>query len=131
MKKYIFASLLLITSLAFPAEEKKQETQKPKEKEKITPLTISKNIQKSIMILNPKERAEDYVKAFEMLKKNKPSSKIYFRLSSNKIINNIIDMNMLENGSLILFKTSSTKGTNFLIVPTEEIESVGHLWHSI
>ena len=129
MKKIIFSIFTLSTCFIL-AEEKTtttpDDTKKEKEKS-VLPLPTDKQQQRSIMIIEPKARAEDFIKSFEMLKKDKPSSRIYYKLFNNQTINNIIDINMLDNGTLILFKIATTQGTKFLIVPTEDIESIGHL----
>ena len=129
MKK-ILCAVLLLTSCFIWSEEKaeKPTEEKTKEKElKIIPLPPQKELQRSIMIVQPKDKASDFIKAFELLKKEKPSSKIYYKLYSNRIINNIIDTSMLENGTLILFKIATSQGTKLIIVPVEEIEEIGHI----
>lgn len=129
MKKILYAVLLLTSCFIWSEEKAEKPTEeKTKEKEvKIIPLPPQKELQRSVMIVQPKDKASDFIKAFELLKKEKPSSKIYYKLYSNRTINNIIDVSMLENGTLILFKIATSQGTKLIIVPVEEIEEIGHI----
>jgi hypothetical protein len=129
MKKFIILPYLL--ALCFLSAQEKNlppEMNQTKEKSSIPilpPNSFAKE-QRSIMVIPPKERALDYVKAFELLKLEKPSAKIFFQLSSNKIINNIIDIALLDNGTLLLFKIATTQGTKLVIVPIEDIQEISH-----
>lgn len=82
---------------------------------------------KSYISIDAKKRAEDYLKAYELLRKDKPSSRIFFKLTNGSSISNIADVQIVENGTLILFKTTTTQGFKYEIVPVEEISSLGHL----
>lgn len=129
MKKLLCIALLSISCCIW-SEEKAEKPADEKNKEKeltILPLPQQKELQRSIMIVQPKDKAADLVKAFELLKREKNSSKIYYQLSSNRTINNIIDVNMLDNGTLILFRVATSQGTRIVIVPTEDIQEIGHL----
>ena len=135
MKKtiYIFIiSAILLSFIAgaiFAAEETMQEPKvKPKqsEDEKITTFPKDKT-SNSVFVIDPKKRADDLKKCFETLKKDKPSSRIFFKLKDGSTIANILDITPLENGTMIIFKTSSTQGTKFIIAPIEDIDKIGHL----
>lgn len=131
MKK-IFC-LALISSFAFAQEtapEKAEGQSKLKKEEvKIIPMPTSsqQTAQRSIMIVQPKEKAADFIQAFELLKKEKPSSRIFFKLYSGKTINNILEVSMLDNGTLILFKVPTSQGTKSHVVSTEDIEEISHI----
>jgi hypothetical protein len=125
---FLSVCFLLAQEKPITPEVKKEQ---PKEEKPLTATVpiISNQIkeQRSVMVVSPKERALDYIKAFELLKLEKPSAKIYFQLFSNKVINNIIDLSILDNGTLVLFKIATTQGTKLLIVPIEDIQEISHL----
>ncbi|MFA5249987.1 MAG: hypothetical protein WC371_01070 [Parachlamydiales bacterium] len=82
---------------------------------------------KSVLAIDAKKRAEDYLKAYELMRKEKPSSKIFFKLANGSSLQNIVDLVVLENGTLILFKTTTSQGLRYEIVPIEEIVLLSHL----
>ncbi len=80
----------------------------------------------SMMVIDPKARALDFQQAYEMLRKEKTANKVQFMLINGKTISNIIDMTILSNGSLILFKFNSPQGIKFQVIPIESIEAITH-----
>lgn len=78
------------------------------------------------IFIDPKARALDFQQAFDLLRKEKTANKVQFILDNGKTISNIIDMVILSNGSLILFKFSSQQGIKYQVVPVESIESISH-----
>jgi hypothetical protein len=80
---------------------------------------------KSVCI-DPKARAMDFQQAFELLRKEKTANKVQFVLDNGKTISNIVDIVILSNGSMILFKINSQQGIKYEVVPVENIESISH-----
>ncbi len=82
---------------------------------------------KSYMMVPLPQRAKDFQDAFEMLKREKSSGKVFFQLADGTTINNVIDMTLLTNSTLILFRYSSGQGVQLRIVKVEEIGSIGYM----
>src|ERR1700722_12936489 len=58
----------------------------------------------SYMLIPLKDRAVDLQQAFDLLKKEKATGKVYFQLSDGTSISNVIDFTLMPNSSLILFR---------------------------
>jgi hypothetical protein len=76
------------------------------------------------MMISPSARALDFQQAFEQMRKEKSTGKVYFELVDGTIISNIIDMNMMANSTLILFRFNSNQGIRFQVVKVEEILNI-------
>lgn len=81
----------------------------------------------SYMPIALKERASDYKEAFEALKKEKTSAKVFFQLSDGSTISNIIDMSLTGNGHLVLFKFNTQQGIKSQVVPVEQIVQLSYM----
>lgn len=81
---------------------------------------------RSLMIIEPKARASDYQKAWEMLKQEKSTSKVYFDLVDGGQISNVIDMKMMPNDTLIVFSFSTPQGIRYQVVEVENILGIMH-----
>jgi hypothetical protein len=98
--------------------------------EEITPNTtkvvpIQSNDTRSIMVIEPTKRSEDIKSIVELLRKDKPTSKIFFKLS-NGIINNVLEVQLMTNGTILLIKSSSLQGIKYNAILTEDILEIGH-----
>lgn len=82
---------------------------------------------RSIITIEAKKRADDYLKAYLLIRQSNPSSRIFFKLANGTTLINIADVAVLENGTLMLFKTTTTQGLKNDVIPVEEIISLGHL----
>jgi len=76
---------------------------------------------RSSMMIDPKQRAQDFQQAYDMLKKEKTAGKVYFQLVDGTSIGNIIDMTSMANGTMVLFRYNSSQGIRFQIVKIEDI----------
>ena len=81
---------------------------------------------KSIMMIEPEARARDYILAFDKLRGEIPPTKIYFQLEKQAPINNIMSVELMQNGTLMLFRLSTPKGASFKIVPIEDVIEITH-----
>ncbi len=81
---------------------------------------------RSTMIINPKLRAADYQKAYELLRREKSTSKVYFQLADGSRVSNVIDMKLMPNDTLVVFRYSTPQGIRFQVVEIENIVSVMH-----
>jgi hypothetical protein len=88
--------------------------------------TLPSNIH-AVMSLDPKARALDFKEAFETLRKEKTSNKVIFRLSDGTTLANVIEMSVLGNGTLVLFKINSMQGIKLQVVEIEKIAAISHL----
>jgi hypothetical protein len=82
---------------------------------------------KSYMMIDPQSRAMDFQQAYEFLRKEKTPNKVFFQIADGSMISNIIDMTIMANGTMILFKFNSPQGIKLQFVPLENIVSVNHL----
>lgn len=82
--------------------------------------------EKSVLFIDPKHRATDYVQAFELLRKDKPSVKISLKTLGNTLIPNIAELTASSNGTLLFVKIPSNQGSKFIVIPIEEIVEIAY-----
>jgi hypothetical protein len=87
------------------------------------PMTQGTPVQ-SYMAISPSARALDFQQAFEQLRKEKTAGKVYFQLIDGTTIANIIEMSLMSNSTLILFRFNSNQGIRFQIVKIEDILNI-------
>ncbi len=80
----------------------------------------------SYMMISPTSRAMDFQTAFENLRKEKSTGKVYFQLADGSTISNVIEMTLLPNSTLILFRFNSSQGIRFQVVKVEDIMNIGY-----
>ncbi len=80
----------------------------------------------SYMMIAPAARAADFQQAFEMLKKEKTAGKVYIQLADGSTITNVIDMSLMSNSTLVLFRYNSPQGILLQLVRVEEIQTIGY-----
>lgn len=122
---YLLAMSLLLA--AAPTGTKKAELLQLEKMQKIQASSTAPQETRSMMIIEPKERANDYLKAFDMLKQEKSSAKVYFEIAGGMKITNVIDMKLMPNNTLILFRYSTPGGIKFQVVEVEDILGIHHL----
>lgn len=83
------------------------------------------NNNRGVLNLNPKERASDYVQAFNMLRKEKPTLKISIR-TSNDTLSNVTDLSTTHNGTLFFVKLLTAQGNKIQILPIEELVEISY-----
>jgi hypothetical protein len=79
------------------------------------------SLMQSYMMISPSSRAMDFQQAFEQLRKEKTAGKVYFQLSDGSTISNVIDMTLMPNSTLIIFRYNSNQGVRFQVVKVEDI----------
>jgi len=77
--------------------------------------------------IEPKARAQDYLQAFSFLRQEKTAGKVAFLLKDGSSISNIIDIHLMDQGSLLISRYNSAQGIKFRVVCLEEILRVEHL----
>jgi hypothetical protein len=80
----------------------------------------------SCMMISPADRALDFEQAFELLRKEKTTGKVFFQLSDGSIISNVIEMTLLPNSTLFLLRFNSQQGIRFQVVKIEEIKTISY-----
>jgi hypothetical protein len=90
------------------------------------PQQMQQTSTQSYMMLAPAARAADFQQAFEILKKEKTAGKVYIQLADGSRISNVIDMNLMSNSTLVLFRYNSPQGILLQLVRVEEIQTIGY-----
>ena len=81
---------------------------------------------KSILVIEPKSRASDYIQAFDMLRRDKPTLKIAIHISGGAMLENVTEVSTVKNGTLLMIKYASSSGTKYQVVPIEEIAEMSY-----
>lgn len=79
------------------------------------------------VMIDPKARALDYVEAFNKLRQEKTAGKVVFVCKDGSCISNIIDLQVMEHGSLLLLRYNSSQGIKFRVIALEDIQRLEHL----
>jgi hypothetical protein len=82
-------------------------------------------IDKSVLFIDPKGRANDYVQAFDLLRKDKPSLKIQLRTMGGATLH-ISELIASSSGTMLFAKVPANSGSKYLIVPIEEILEIAY-----
>ncbi len=80
-----------------------------------------------VMIISTEMRAKDFQKAFEYLRTRAPAAKIGVKLTNQSMIADIVKIDVMPGGTLIIFTTNTVKGLKYQIVKTEQIDSIAHV----
>jgi len=121
----LFASALFF--LATPAETPTAKEPALPKKPEIQALSHMQEQSRSVMIIDPKQRADDYVKAFAMLSQEKSATKVYFELAGGEKITNVIDLKVMPSSTVIVFRYNTPQGIKFQVVDIEDIIGIHHL----
>lgn len=81
---------------------------------------------KSLLLIDPKGRSQDYAQAFDLLRKDRPTQKIMVQLSNGMVLSSVTEVTSSQNGTLLMIKYSSNSGNKYQIVPVEEISEIGY-----
>jgi len=81
---------------------------------------------RSVMMITPKERATDYEKAFQMLRQEKSSGKVFFTLASGEKVANVIDLKLMPSSTVVVFRMTTAQGTKLRVVDIEDIIGIQH-----
>ncbi len=111
--KMFLATLIAVSALnaQHPASEK-------------TAAAVSNN--KSVIMIDPKARAADFVQAFDILRKDKPTLKISIKIANGMNLNSVSDVIATQGGTLLMIKYSSSSGLKYQIVPVEDIVEIAY-----
>jgi hypothetical protein len=76
------------------------------------------------MMIPPSARALDFQEAFESLRSEKAAGKLYFELADGSTIGNIIDMKLMSNSTLAIFRYTSNQGIRYQVVKVEDLRNL-------
>lgn len=79
-----------------------------------------------VMIISPEMRAKDFAKAFDYLKTKAPATKIGIKLLDKSTISDIVKIDVMPGGTLMIFTVSTVKGLKYQVVKTEHVDSIVH-----
>ncbi len=79
-----------------------------------------------VMVINPEMRAKDFQSAFDYLKKANNAAIISVKLKSGPLISEISSMEVMPQGTLIIFQTNTPQGLKNDVINIENIESIGY-----
>jgi len=82
------------------------------------------NSQKDVVLIDPSKRAQDFIQAYEIIKKGKSPQNIFFHLSDGRKISNVAELVPMTNGTLILFKVTTNMGSKYELISIENISSI-------
>lgn len=85
------------------------------------PSAIVQSISRSTVAIDAKARSEDILKAYDLLKREKPTLKISARTYSGQILSNVVDITAMPNGTLLLFRTSSAQGIKNQFISVDDV----------
>ncbi len=77
-----------------------------------------------LILIQPKARAEDFAKAFELLKKSSPTSRILLQTYSGQTITGLTDITILPNGTLVMLKLTGPQGLKTQIIPVDDLKDL-------
>ncbi len=80
---------------------------------------------KSVILVDPKARANDWVQTFDLLRKDKPTLKITARTASGMVMN-VTDISAAPGGTLLWIKILSNQGTKTQVVPVEDMMEINY-----
>ncbi|NGX45853.1 MAG: hypothetical protein K940chlam2_01033 [Chlamydiae bacterium] len=128
MTVLLLSMLMAIAPGSNDAEKASKAQMKEKEMQQAASLSHEKKPSaNSVMMINPKDRAEDYQKAFQVLRDEKSTSKVYFQLANGKKVSNVIEMKIMPGNTLILFRYTTPQGIKYDVAGVEDIMGIAHL----
>jgi hypothetical protein len=77
-----------------------------------------------VMLITPLDRANDILQAYNYLKQNSIASSVSVMMKDKSMFSNILDVQIMKNGTLIIFKLSTLQGERYRLVKTEDIDSL-------
>ncbi len=84
-------------------------------------------VPRSFIQLTAKERSSDYIEAFNMLKREKGTDKVFFHLIDGSSISGIVEVSPTSQNTLLFLRYNSPQGVQVRVVPLETIVGLGTL----
>lgn len=123
MKRLFLQRMGFLFLNLFPLFLIAQETQAPAapmphSMEKAAPLSSQS---RSVIMMDMKARTGDILKAYDWLKREKPTFRISAHTHTGPILSNIIDITPMPNETLLIFRLSTSQGIKYQVTPAEDI----------
>ena len=119
MKRLIF---LLPMALSAQLATKEMLGKETKAKE-ATAVAVSRGATQ-VLLIEPAARAKDLASAFTFIHKANPSAKLSIKLSDGKVITNILSIDPMEGGTLVIFKLNTLHGVKYQVEKIENLDSI-------
>jgi hypothetical protein len=81
---------------------------------------------RTLFSIDPKGRSGDWAQAFDLLRKDKPTLKIFVRLTNGPMLLNVAEISSSMGGTLLFIKTPSNQGTRMIPIPVENVQEIGY-----
>jgi hypothetical protein len=81
---------------------------------------------KAIFPIDHTRRTSDFVQAYDLLRKDKPTLKITLRTSSGAVFANVTELTAASGGTLLFVKNLSQQGSKYTILPVEEVAEINY-----
>ena len=78
----------------------------------------------NVLIVEPEARSKDLASAFAFLKKASPATKTTVKLSNGDEIGDILSIDPMEGGTLVIFKINTMQGVKYRVEKIEAIDGV-------
>ncbi len=114
--KFCFLPILFFSSALFAQDTTPSQTA----------AATASTMNRSIIMIDPKGRANDYSQAFDFLRKDKPTQKIMVRMMNGMILSNVSEITATQSGTLLMIKFLSNSGNKTQIVPIEDIMELNY-----
>ncbi len=79
-----------------------------------------------VMIINPEMRAKDIKDVLTFLNKTSGNKPVSIDLTDGRVITNIMSIDVMPAGTMLVLKSSSVKGVQYHVVGIESVENIGH-----
>lgn len=79
-----------------------------------------------IMVIDPLARAQDFAEAHKYLTFHKSSAPVSFKLADDRILTNVLNVEYMKGGTLVIFTLNTTKGIKYEVVNIEDIKSMSN-----
>lgn len=121
MNKLYPLFFFLSTTLFAAQINVKSQVMKQEEQQMVANQSKKKNDE--MLVVSPLARSGDIKAAWNYFKKNKPTSKLIIHTKDNQY-SNIVDMDVMPGGTIIIIKTSTTSGEVYQLIPIEQVKGI-------
>ncbi|PCI76786.1 hypothetical protein COB21_03950 [Candidatus Aerophobetes bacterium] len=108
---------------AIGSKKKKKSTKSSSAKKHVAAMHSTGDM---VMIINPEMRAQDLNEAFAFLRKMSKTRAISMTLLDGRSFTHVLSMDVMKGGTMVIVKTSTTKGVKYHVVNIENIENITH-----
>ncbi len=85
---------------------------------------IKSNTPSKIMVITPEARGKDFQQAYNFLRKANATAPISVTLKNGTILNGIMGIELMTEGTIVIFKFNTTRGAKYRVENIENIISL-------